>query len=225
MSAPDAATCEAIVRGTLADPFAVLGLRMEGGAPSLTVFAPDAGAVEAIDAKGKVLATLERSHPEGVFHVAFRRRKKPFAYRLRLTAGEHVWEKDDPYRFGPVLGEMDEYLLAEGRHEELWTRLGAHPCTHEGVAGTRFALWAPNARRVSVVGHFNAWDGRRNPMRKRLGRRYLGAVPAGHRRGRALQVRDRGRLWRAPTGQGRPGRLPHGGAARHGLHRRRPAGA
>jgi hypothetical protein len=62
---------------------------------------------------------------------------------------------------------MDEYLMAEGRHEELYRKLGAHPVTHEGAEGTAFAVWAPNARRVSVVGDFNAWDGRRNPMRQR----------------------------------------------------------
>ena len=169
MTSPDAQTCEAIVRGRLSDPFATLGLHMVEDRPSLTVFAPDAGEVEVIDAKGKTLARMERAHPEGVFHVGFARRRKPFDYRLRCTAGSHVWERDDPYRFGPVLGETDEYLIAEGRHEELWTRLGAHPVTHEGVEGTAFVLWAPNARRVSVVGHFNAWDGRRNPMRRRLG--------------------------------------------------------
>ncbi len=68
-----------------------------------------------------------------------------------------------------MLGELDEYLLAEGRHLQLYRRLGAHPTEHEGAAGVAFAVWAPNARRVSVVGDFNAWDGRRNPMRKRYG--------------------------------------------------------
>ncbi|MEM7709977.1 MAG: alpha-amylase family glycosyl hydrolase, partial [Pseudomonadota bacterium] len=169
MTAPDAQTCEAIVRGQLSDPFATLGMRMVDGRLSLTVFAPDAGAVHVIDAKGKPLAEMARVHPEGVFHATFARRKKPFPYRLRCTAGAHEWDREDPYRFGPILGETDEYLMAEGRHEELWTRLGAHPVMHEGVPGTAFALWAPNARRVSVVGHFNAWDGRRHPLRKRLG--------------------------------------------------------
>ena len=92
-----------------------------------------------------------------------------FDYRLRFRAGEAEWERDDPYAFGPVLGEMDEYLIAEGRHEDLYSKLGAHPETHEGVDGVNFAVWAPNARRVSVVGHFNAWDGRRHVMRKRWG--------------------------------------------------------
>ena len=88
-------------------------------------------------------------------------------YRVRGTAGDTQWEVDDPYRFGPVLGELDEYLLSEGSHERLWHVLGAHVREHEGVAGTHFAVWAPHAARVSVVWDGNAWDGRRHPMRQR----------------------------------------------------------
>lgn len=169
MRRPDEATCEAIVRGRMSDPFGTLGMHVGKGV-SITVFAPDAGEVSVIYANsGKTLGEMIRIHPEGVFHAEFPRETKAFDYRLRLSSTEHTWERDDPYRFPPVLGEMDEYLFAEGRHEELWTKLGAHPITHEGVDGTVFAVWAPNARRVSVVGHFNAWDGRRHPMRRRLG--------------------------------------------------------
>src|SRR5690606_37902324 len=75
---------------------------------------------------------------------------------------------EDPYRFPPVLGEMDAHLIAEGNHLGLYERLGAHPMTLEGVAGTYFAVWAPSAERVSVVGTFNGWDGRVHPMRKRV---------------------------------------------------------
>jgi len=167
MTRPDAATCEAIVRGRLTDPFAILG--MHGTPPAITVFAPDARKVTVLDTKGAPIGVMENIHDEGVYHLAFAKKRKPFAYRLRCQAGEHTWEREDPYRFGPVLGEMDKYLLAEGRHEELWTCLGSHPKIHEGAEGTTFAVWAPNARRVSVVGDFNAWDGRRNPMRRRMG--------------------------------------------------------
>jgi len=90
------------------------------------------------------------------------------AYRLHAAAEDgSEWDWDDPYRFGPVLGEIDEYLIGEGRHQRLWQALGAHPITHEGVSGVHFAVWAPAARRVSVVGDFNLWDGRRAMMRKR----------------------------------------------------------
>ncbi|MDO5756483.1 MAG: 1,4-alpha-glucan branching protein GlgB [Rhodobacterales bacterium] len=138
------------------------------GAPVVRVFAPEAAEVTVLEsATGRSVATLERVDPEGFFSGSMGRRRRPFAYRLRLRAGDAEWERADPYAFGPVLGEFDEHLMAEGRHEELYTRLGAHPMTHEGVEGTAFAVWAPNARRVSVVGDFNAWDGRRNPMRRR----------------------------------------------------------
>ena len=90
-------------------------------------------------------------------------------YRLRATGSGAVWAFDDPFRFGPVIGELDEYLLGEGRQKRLWHSLGAHIITHEGVEGTHFAVWAPNAERVSVVGDFNIWDGRRHPMRRRGG--------------------------------------------------------
>ena len=114
----------------------------------------------------------------------------PLAYRLRATRGTETWEFDDPYAFGPTLGPLDDHLLIEGTHARLFDRLGAHPCTHEGVAGVRFAVWAPKARRVSVVGDFNAWDGRRHPMRKRVDSGLWEIFLPGVGGGRALQVRD-----------------------------------
>lgn len=150
---------DTILRGNHHDPFSVLG--RHGG--HLRVFAPQAAEVAAVSEAGTT--PLERVHPEGFFCG----QAPDGAYRLRMKAGSHEWEVEDPYRFGPVLGEMDEYLLAEGSHRRLYDKLGAHPVTHEGVDGVAFAVWAPNARRVSIVGNFNAWDGRRHPMRKRLG--------------------------------------------------------
>ncbi|WP_018700707.1 1,4-alpha-glucan branching protein GlgB [Amorphus coralli] len=162
---------ESIIRGRHGNPFAVLGMFGGDGSPlAVNVFAPDAATVEVLDATtGAAVAELDRVHPEGFFAGEVAGRTTRFPYRLRQSAGDHVWERDDPYRFSPVLGELDEYLLGEGRHLELYNRLGAHPTTHEGVEGVAFCVWAPNARRVSVVGPFNAWDGRRHPMRKRLG--------------------------------------------------------
>jgi len=166
-TAPDAGEIEAVLRGQHGDPFRILGLHRTEDGMALNVFAPDAAEIEVINPRGKVLATMELIQPEGFFHAAFPGKRRGFDYRLRLRRHGHEWERPDPYAFGPVLGETDEYLLAEGRHEELYRRLGAHPMSHEGVEGTAFAVWAPNARRVSVVGHFNAWDGRRHPMRRR----------------------------------------------------------
>jgi 1,4-alpha-glucan branching enzyme len=169
-TAPAAPEMEAILRGQHGDPFSVLGMHRPGDAGPLivNVFAPDAAEVDLLDEKGKRVAGMDQIDPQGFFHAALPRRRKPFAYRLRLrNALGESWDIEDPYRFGPVIGELDEYLLGEGRHEELYTRMGAHPMTHEGVEGTAFAVWAPNARRVSVVGEFNAWDGRRHAMRRR----------------------------------------------------------
>ena len=165
---PAESEIDAIVRGQHGNPFAVLGMHPDGEAQVVRVFAPDAAEVAVVDAgSGEVRLSLRRAHPEGFF--AGRIRGRRFAYRLRLKAGDTTWERDDPYAFEPVLGDMDEYLIAEGRHEELWRRLGAHPMTHGDADGVAFAVWAPNARRVSVVGDFNSWDGRRHVMRKRHG--------------------------------------------------------
>src|SRR4029450_800151 len=91
----------------------------------------------------------------------------PEHYRLRARFGESDVEMEDPYRFPPILSDVDLYLLGEGNHLRLFDKLGAHPMEMEGVRGVGFVVWAPNARRVSVVGDFNFWDGRRHAMRVR----------------------------------------------------------
>ena len=165
-----ASDIEAIVRGRHGNVFAVLGLQGGHGEPiAINVFAPQAATVTVIDEKDAVIAELDRVHREGFFSSFIKGKTERFPYRLKMTAGEHEWVQEDPYRFPAVLGELDEYLLGEGRHLEFYNRLGAHPTTIDGVEGTVFAVWAPNARRVSVVGDFNVWDGRRLPMRKRWG--------------------------------------------------------
>jgi 1,4-alpha-glucan branching enzyme len=137
---------------------------------AIRVFAPDAEEVEVIDAADDVpLATLKRLHDHGFFAgLIARTSDAQGAYRLRMRRGNYHWEAHDPYRFPPYLGELDTYLLAEGSHERVYEKLGSQLVTMAGVDGVAFAVWAPNARRVSVVGDFNAWDGRRNPMRKRV---------------------------------------------------------
>jgi 1,4-alpha-glucan branching enzyme len=156
-----------IAQGTHHDPFAVLGRHLVNGKHTIRVFAPGVDKIDAIDVKtGRRIVTLSPvDEHSGMFAGVAARRKNPFAYKLRLTKGDTVWTREDPYRFGPVLGELDEHLIGEGAHLALWTVLGAHVMTHEKVAGTHFAVWAPNARRVSVVGNFNDWDGRVNAMR------------------------------------------------------------
>ena len=126
----------------------------------------------------KALLTLERTHQDGFFEGKVKRLKGRFSYRLRCANQGGAWEFSDPYAFGPVLGPMDDYLLVEGTHWRLYERLGAHLRTIDGVDGVNFAVWAPDATSVSVVGDFNAWDGRRHPMRKRLGTGLWETLPA-----------------------------------------------
>jgi len=157
----------AVVAGTHGDPFAVLGPHPDpdaGGRIVLRVVRPDAEQVSAIAPDGSLLAVLRRRHDDGFFEATLDTTTPP-AYRLRLQNGPHQWEVEDPYRFSTQLGELDRHLLGEGRHWRAYERMGAHPVTLDGVAGVRFAVWAPNARRVSVVGPFNGWDGRLHPMR------------------------------------------------------------
>ncbi|MCC1493224.1 1,4-alpha-glucan branching protein GlgB [Cognatishimia sp. F0-27] len=154
---------EAILDGTQDDPFAILGPHKKGRLRHVTAFDPGADSMQAI-AGGKVFDLDPVDGMAGLFHGKV---TGSAPYTLRGQAGDSVWEVDDAYRFGPVLGELDEYLLGEGAHKRLWEALGAHVMTHEGVPGTHFAVWAPNARRVSLVGDFNSWDGRRHVMRKR----------------------------------------------------------
>ncbi len=162
----------ALVRGEHGDPFAVLGPHVDAAAGGTVVraFLPGATAVEVVEYEGEAtLATLSRIDPAGLFAGLVPGRTESFAYRLRIGADGGSRLVEDPYRFGPVLGDMDVYLIGEGRHLRLHEQLGAHFRRIDGVDGVAFAVWAPNAKRVSVVGDFNAWDGRRHPMRLRTG--------------------------------------------------------
>ena len=158
----------AIAEARHGDPFAVLGPHATAEGLVIRAFVPHAETLEARGAGGEVIVELERRHPDGVFEGLAKGRRPPLDYRLHAANDGGAWDLDDPYRFGPVLGPMDDYLLVEGTHRRLFERLGAHLMVHEGVQGGNFAVWAPHARRVSVVGDFNGWDGRRAQMRKRV---------------------------------------------------------
>ena len=147
-----------------AQPHAYLGAHQDNGNVVVRAFRPAAAHVTAV-ADG-TRAELERVHPGGVFEGRLEGAELPLRYTLEVDYGDSgTIEVEDPYRFLPTLGELDTYLLGEGRHEELWEKLGAHVREVEGVAGTAFSVWAPAARSVSVVGDFNYWDGRLHPMR------------------------------------------------------------
>ena len=165
ISPPDAA---ALIAADHGDPFAVLGLHEAGGRLVLRALVPGATTLWVIDrSSGVRVAELPRVHDDGLFAGPVGNGQGWFAYLLEAEDQTGRWTFEDPYRFGPLLGELDEYLVGEGMHLHLEEVLGAHLRQIDGVCGTVFAVWAPNARRVSVVGDFNAWDGRRAMMRRR----------------------------------------------------------
>ena len=159
------AVVEALITGRYADPFAILGPHEGPEGRIVRTLQPGAKAVQVLDRKsGKVISELTPEGGEGFF-TGLAPGSAP--YRLRIEWPMGVQETEDPYSFGVVLGDLDLHLFSQGAHWKLSERLGAAPVTFEGVDGVRFAVWAPNARRVSVVGNFNSWDGRRHPMRLR----------------------------------------------------------
>ena len=160
-----------VVAGEHHDPHSVLGAHPARDADGRDVVVIRGWRPDAVDmaivldgGKGERIA-MRPLHPAGVFGGVVAGTRIP-DYRLEVTyPGDAVVTVDDPYRFWPTMGELDLHLLGEGRHEGLWRHLGAHVRVHQAVTGTSFAVWAPNARSVRVVGDFNSWDGRMNPMR------------------------------------------------------------
>ena len=163
----EGAQIDRLVRGEEDDPFAILGVHSDGKGFIARAFLPDAVRVSAQTLEGKPVGDLARLHEAGLFGGKVKvRKRQPLRYVAAYADGAE-FALVDPYSFGPVLGPMDDYFFAEGSHGRLFDKLGAHVMRHEGVDGTHFAVWAPNARRVSVVGSFNQWDGRRGVMRRR----------------------------------------------------------
>ncbi|MFD7137531.1 1,4-alpha-glucan branching enzyme [Streptomyces sp. NPDC059894] len=157
----DAADRERLLHGTHHDPHSVLGAHPTPGGVVFRAFRPYALSVAVVG--GGVRADLH-DDGDGFFSGLLPLREVP-EHRLVVTYEGTVQETEDAYGFLPTLGELDLHLIGEGRHERLWTVLGAHPMTHQGVTGTRFSVWAPNARGVRVAGTFNYWDGTGFPMR------------------------------------------------------------
>jgi 1,4-alpha-glucan branching enzyme len=163
------APARAILEARHGDPFGYLGMHQAGGRVYVRAFLPWARRVFVSRRdSGAVAGELPLVHPDGLFSGAIAAASR-FPYRLRAETDRGPVEFDDIYGFPPILGDLDIHLLAEGRHLEAYKVMGAHCREIDRVDGVAFAVWAPNARRVSVVGDFNDWDGRRCPMRLRLG--------------------------------------------------------
>jgi 1,4-alpha-glucan branching enzyme len=152
-----------LVAGESRDPHSVLGRHPDGSGAVVRAWRPDADTVNVI-IDGEVAAKLERIHPAGLFegHVD----DNDSDYLLEVTyAGGDSYTIHDAYSFLPTLGDIDLHLVGEGNHHQLWEKLGAHIRSERGIDGVGFAVWAPNARSVRLVGDFNSWDGRLHPMR------------------------------------------------------------
>ena len=157
---------EAIVHRDLADPHRLLGAHPHNGGVVVRAFRPAAAKVLARVEGSKQPIELTQRHPAGLFEGEVAGATLPLRYELEVQYGPgESYTLRDPYAFSPTLGEIDLYLAGEGRHEELYEKLGAHLLELDGATGVAFALWAPSARSVSVVGDFNSWDGRLHPMR------------------------------------------------------------
>lgn len=161
----------ALAAGEVGDPFALLGPHPTEGGRIVRCFLPGARTVALVSARnGQLLATLQPVQIDGLF-AAFIPSAEPYRLQIQWPAADgslREQQTEDPYSFGVLLGALELHLFAEGRHPALATCLGAQAMVVEGVEGVRFAVWAPHARRVSVLGPFNGWDGRRHPMRRRV---------------------------------------------------------
>jgi 1,4-alpha-glucan branching enzyme len=184
MTMLDQYSLEALAMGRHSDPFAVLGLHRVGNTRIVRTFQPQAKRVALIDGHGNSIAEMQRVHADGLFEVLMPPRKRRYRYRVMTFDGVSS-DIEDPYRFPSSLGDLDLYFLGEGSDRKIYNKLGAQVRTLEGVCGTRFAVWAPNASRISVIGDFNDWDGRRHIMRLHPGNgiweMFLPGVGAGAR--------------------------------------------
>src|SRR5436309_5763951 len=161
----------AFLSATHSDPFRILGPHRVGDDLAIRVFRPDVEKIDIVlDRQSNGQIEAQKVHRDGFFCARVPGATRDLDYRLRVTGrdgSEQVMR--DPYGYGPIMGEIDLHLFAEGQHWQIYEKFGAHLRTLGDTAGVYFAVWAPNAQRVSVVGDFNRWDGRVNPMRKLLG--------------------------------------------------------
>ena len=162
---PPRGAIDDLLDGRHDDPFSLLGVHAGPQGTQARVWLPGSEVAGAFSLAGEPLGDLTRIDERGLFEGAITGEPQPVKYRAGAHGAE--WWVADPYSFGPVLGPLDDLLMAQGTHLRLHDKLGAHLIDHQGARGVHFAVWAPNARRVSVVGDWNEWDGRRHVMRRR----------------------------------------------------------
>jgi 1,4-alpha-glucan branching enzyme len=157
---------EAIAGARHPDPFSYLGPHLVDGRVTIRAYLPSAEAVSVVRGDSSTVSMVRR-HPSGVYEAQLSEAHEIPDYRLRVTyPGGQTIEVDDPYRYGRIISDYDLYLFGEGSHTRIYDKLGAHPMRVGAAQGVHFAVWAPNAVRVSVVGDLNRWDGRVHPMRQ-----------------------------------------------------------
>ena len=152
-----------LVRGELSEPHRLLGAHPDGNRTIVRAWRPEAQSVVCLT-RGEIAAKLEQVHPAGLFEATVEGPVENYEFEVNYPDGSTFTIKD-PYSFLPTLGDLDLHLIGEGRHRRLHQKLGAHLHTEGGVSGVAFAVWAPSAKAVRVVGNFNSWDGRLHPMR------------------------------------------------------------
>ena len=185
----------ALIEGRHENPFELLGpheVEHDGGrALAVRAYLPHSKQVWIAQGNHYEKLPMRRIHPSGLFEAICPWPGHEGMGRYQLHIEDLAGQKTtmhDPYAFPPLLTDFDLHLLGEGRHWQSYEKLGAHPRTIDGVAGVNFAVWAPNARGISVVGDFNEWDGRRHAMRKHIPSGNLGTVRAGDGDRRKVQV-------------------------------------
>ena len=156
-------TIERLVAGELRDPHSLLGRHPGKDGTVVRAWRPEAEYINVL-ADGEVITKLEKSHPAGLFEGVSEAALEDYQLEVGYPGGQ-TFTIRDPYAFLPTLGDLDLHLVGEGTHTRLWEKLGAHCQTINGIGGVSFAVWAPNARSVRVIGEFNSWDGRLHPMR------------------------------------------------------------
>ncbi len=160
---------QSLVEGNYYAPYDILGMHPLGSSGGVAVrsFQPYAATVEVIRKSDGTALPMNRLHDHGLYEAPLPD-DQPFPYHLRMTGYDnHMWESEDPYRFPLQITDFDQYLFGEGTHYRTYTKMGARSMVIDGVEGVHFAVWAPNASRVSVIGWFNRWDGRHHPMQNR----------------------------------------------------------